>query len=444
VLKSFKPRAIVATPYRLNRLLKSLTGRITLVTAFGLIASGATTVLSVLWIFEATLDEQLDNHLAAYNDVIVAAIAEKEGQLSLENDHGFLAAIPRYWQVNLPHGEVAKSEALLSDIPLSQAESAERSTFVDEDGKALVIYQQGFTFPGDRKVTISFGLEQEIAETYKAQLRRSFRENLLIALGLMLSILLVAGVLIVVIVRKPLRSVGKALSDVQSAETTRIEGEYPSEIADLSNQINRLLEVNEASIARQREFSANVAHALKTPLTVIRNDDSSLLTKQRVDELLQLVDRSLARAKADGMNSSFTGQIEIYPIMARIVEGYRRLYDLRIELQESDRSKAAINEADLFEVIGNLVENACKFGKSKVLLSVNNGVVLIEDDGDGVEPENYTDILHRSVRLDERVPGSGLGLSVTKEIIAAYGGQIDFERSAFGGLKVIVSFGPMA
>ena len=183
---------------------------------------------------------------------------------------------------------------------------------------------------------------------------------------------------------------------------------------------------------------------MKTPLTVIRNDDSSLLTKQRIDELLQLVDRSLARAKADGMNSSFTGQIEIYPIMARIVEGYRRLYDLRIELQESDRSKAAINDADLFEVIGNLVENACKFGKSKVLLSVNNGVVLIEDDGDGVEPENYTDILHRSVRLDERVPGSGLGLSVTKEIIAAYGGQIDFERSAFGGLKVIVSFGPMA
>ncbi|MDA9008561.1 HAMP domain-containing histidine kinase [Alphaproteobacteria bacterium] len=425
-----------------NDFLSSLTGRITFVTVIGIGLSAAAVILSFLWIFETTLDEQLDNHLTAYNDLIVGAIEETDGKLVLQNDRQLWQEIPRFWQVDFSGERSEKSGNFSGRFPQHERSKTGRFEFVDDSGTTIIAYRQEFNFPNEQIVWIAFGLEQQIAEAYKTRLRKTFQKKLLIALGLICLVLLITAIIIIAVVRSPLRSVSLALEKVQSGDANRIEGVYPKEIAFLSWQVNDLLASSEENSARQREFSANIAHAIKTPLTVIRNDSANEDTKRHVDELLQLVDRSLVRSNIRATTTGITSRIEIAPIVARISAGFQRIYTCEIDYSNCDKSCFNGDEADLFEVLGNLIENACKFGRYKVRVTVEDGMVVIEDDGDGVEPDRYNDILLRSVRLDETVSGTGLGLAVTQEIVSTYKGQLAFGRSELGGLKVTVHFAP--
>lgn len=275
--------------------------------------------------------------------------------------------------------------------------------------------------------------------------------------GLAFALLLMQGLLLFWALI-PLRRVASELGEVENGVLRALNSDYPKELLPLSDRINRFIDHE----ARQREHQKNVlgdlAHSLKTPLAVMRGmlNEQADANKQ-LDAMQDIIDYQLQRASTMGRRM-FTEPVEVAPELGRIIRSLTKVYagrtiDFRVDVAESSDGKNLRffgDKGDLLEILGNLLDNACKHCKDIVKITANTLVVsaeeaprglqlIIEDDGPGIPIKQRSKVMQRGVRADSRTSGHGIGLATVSAIVDGYGGMVEIGDSQLGGARVVVS-----
>jgi signal transduction histidine kinase len=244
----------------------------------------------------------------------------------------------------------------------------------------------------------------------------------------------------------PLRRVRRAIAAIRSGRKSRIEEKLPPEIGPLVDEMNELLEHNETQAEEARRHAGNLAHALKTPLTVITNaataqsPDLADTVCREATTMRRQVDHHLARARAIGRRSSAQARAEVWPALEAVERAVTRLYEnVTVDLAGDKGAAVRVERQDLDEMLGNLIENAAKYGHGRVFVTVKNSPdcveLEVEDDGPGIPEAERVSIFDRGARLDTGKPGTGLGLAIVRDVAQIYGGSIHLEESEdLGGL----------
>jgi signal transduction histidine kinase len=273
-------------------------------------------------------------------------------------------------------------------------------------------------------------------------------------LGISLAVLGLALVLAIVLqIRlglRPLERLRQAIADVRTGRSERVPAEQPLEILPLVSELNALLEQNAANLERARRHVANLAHGLKTPLATlaIALSERGRDTATELHSLVVLMERRirhhLGRARAAALSGPTRTQTLIAARIDDVGNVLGKVYaDKRIGLAvDVPRDLAvACEQQDFDEMAGNLLENAFKSARTKVEISAHHDdarsvVIVIEDDGPGLRPDQIPQVLRPGERIDENTPGFGFGLPITRELAELYGGELDLDASALGGLRV--------
>lgn len=276
-----------------------------------------------------------------------------------------------------------------------------------------------------------------------------FNGLLAMSLGLLAAGLLVAAWLQVRLGLQPFRRLAKDLEGVKDGHSPIIEGRYPSEVQPLIEEFNGVLARNAEIVARARTHAGNLAHAVKTPLTVLANAASEAdgplarLVTDQVSLARTQVDYHLARSRAAAAAGTPGQRTALKPAIEGLVRLMMRVHaerELSILVTDCPGMLAFRGEAqDLQEMVGNLLDNACKWATAKVeLRAIGSGgdvTVIIDDDGPGLPTEVRHAVFERGVRADEQMPGSGLGLAIVRDLAQLYGGDVELEASPLGGLR---------
>ncbi|MBX3430758.1 MAG: sensor histidine kinase [Hyphomonadaceae bacterium] len=254
---------------------------------------------------------------------------------------------------------------------------------------------------------------------------------------------------------EPLHALQRDIAAVRRGDAERFEGEYPAEIQPVTDELNALVDHNREVVERARRHVGNLAHALKTPIAVLKNaaagGGEDAVLKQSIDEMEGFVERQLRRARVAARAEASAGATIAYrtPVLKNLedlvfmmeqrYDGAKAI-DISIEA-ESDVTFRGERE-DLLEMAANLIDNACKYGKSQVIVRLlpsfeSKGLfeIVVEDDGPGLSDAEIARAMARGARLDEAAPGQGLGLSILQETVELYAGDLVFERGQLGGLK---------
>ncbi|WP_307089397.1 MULTISPECIES: sensor histidine kinase [Sphingomonas] len=283
------------------------------------------------------------------------------------------------------------------------------------------------------------GLDAQIT-TLRRTLVRSFA---LLALGL-----IVMAALQTFYGLWPLRRVREEIARMRAGQSNRVSSAMPVEVAPMVEELNALIEHNERQAEEARRHAGNLAHALKTPLTVIMNaataqsDDLADTVIREARTMRRQVDHHLARARAVGRRGSAHSRADVWPSLESVERAVGRLYrHVRIDVTGPRGLQVHVERQDLDEMLGNLIENAAKYGGGSVFVTVGaqSGFVefLVEDDGVGIPEEERVRIFDRGVRLDTGKPGTGLGLAIVRDVAEIYEGTVALEESEdLGGLLV--------
>ena len=253
----------------------------------------------------------------------------------------------------------------------------------------------------------------------------------------------------------PLKRISESLAAIRSGRAERLEGEFPVEIAPLARETNALIDANREIVERARTHVGNLAHALKTPLSVIVNEAAARPSDPLAQKVLEQADimrdqvaRQLERARLAARSSVVGTLIDVPPVvtaLARTMEKLHRERDIAIAVDVPEHARFRGEEQDLEEMIGNLVDNACKWAQARVAIEVLADApvgenkprvrVIVDDDGPGLSPAEREQVALRGQRLDESKPGSGLGLSIVVELASLYGGVLTLGTAPIGGLR---------
>jgi len=246
----------------------------------------------------------------------------------------------------------------------------------------------------------------------------------------------------------PLRRVRREIAAIRSGNKARVDDRLPREIAPMVEELNQLLEHNEVQAEEARRHAGNLAHALKTPLTVITNaatakaEDLGPTVIREATTMRRQVDHHLARARAIGRRSSAQARAPVRPSLEAVERAVSRLYEnVTIDLAGDKKAAVRVERQDLDEMLGNLIENAAKYGGGRVFVTVARAEdmveIEVEDDGRGIPEEERVSIFDRGARLDTGKPGTGLGLAIVRDVAQIYGGTVLLEESEdLGGLLV--------
>ena len=244
----------------------------------------------------------------------------------------------------------------------------------------------------------------------------------------------------------PLRRVRREVAQIRSGTQTRITETFPAEIRPLTDEINQLLAHSEEQAEEARRHAGNLAHALKTPLTVITNaatansPDLSDTVCREATVMRRQVDHHLARARAIGRRASAQARAIVWESVDAVQRAVDRLYaEVTVDIAGDRKAQVRVERQDLDEMIGNLVENAAKYGGGRVFVTVERNDemidIIVEDDGRGIPEQQRDAIFQRGARLDTDKPGTGLGLAIVRDVAEIYGGRITLEESEdLGGL----------
>ncbi|MDO9049006.1 MAG: ATP-binding protein [Methylobacter sp.] len=292
----------------------------------------------------------------------------------------------------------------------------------------------------------------EDAQFVSNQVER-FRETLrvwLLALGLVLIFIQLALLRWSI---KPLRIIVKDLEAIEKGRKTHLDGDYATELEGLAGNLNAFINSERAHLERYRNALADLAHSLKTPLSILRGcAESFSVNKETVKEQIfrmdEIVEYQLQRAAAKGEHKT-TGTIDLSTVVKKISASLGKVYidkNIAFDMAVPEQSLIYYDEGDLYEIAGNLMDNACKWCRNtvKVTISLNqrkgrrNFAVLleIEDDGPGIPAGKLAEILKRGVRADENIHGHGIGMAVVYELVGLLGGLLEGKKSeALGGMK---------
>ncbi len=287
---------------------------------------------------------------------------------------------------------------------------------------------------------------------------QTFSRSLYIALAVFGIGSLVVNALAILYGLQPLDGARRALEKVRRGEAERLDGEFPREIMPLANDINALIESNRRIVERARMQVGNLAHSLKTPIAVLLNESRAVdkvqsdLVRSQAEGMQTQVQSYLNRARIAAQRESLLARTEVEPVLERLVRVMRRLNpEKEFHLSVSGPGLTlAMEQQDLEETVGNLLENAARFCETGVWITaalastpptVEGEVrrywveMAVEDDGPGLEPDQIREAMKRGRRLDESKPGAGLGLSIVREITGEYQGKFELNRGGRGGLR---------
>jgi len=279
-----------------------------------------------------------------------------------------------------------------------------------------------------------------------------FRERLWFWLGGAAALLLFAQGGVLAWGLRPLRQVSQDLDQVEDGGKAQLTGRYPKELKGLTESINSLIQHNTDSRDRYRNSLGDLAHSLKTPLAVLQGvrdgtlDDVKEALDEQIPRMDDIVQYQLKRAAADGQSMGTV--VVVADVIRRLVSTLEKVYQAKsviCHLNLDDTAQFQGDEGDLMELLGNILENAFKYGKKQVWVTLGLDPtssadlklrVTIEDDGDGIEPEVSDQILVRGVRGDQSAPGQGIGLSIARDIIDLYKGALLIKASTHGGVAM--------
>lgn len=352
-----------------------------------------------------------------------------------------------YWQVSPPGGRLLRSRSLW-DQTLTTMPGGDEVLFHQHEGpkgENLLVAERDFLLPdGEGRVHVL--IAADLAEV--AAGARRFNLLLASALGLLGSGMAVAVLIQVRYGLGPLRRMMADLDAVGQGERPRLSGTYPREVAPLAAAMNTVLDKDAELIERARTHVGNLAHGLKTPLAVIGAEmavtPDARVIKTQLDAMRRLIEHHLGRAAAvAGAGRNPGERVAVAPVAGDIAAALLKIFaerglDVRVAVPDAACFRG--HAEDLAEMLGNLMENACKWARSRVLVSaeaVDDGVVIVvEDDGPGLSPQQAASAAGRGKRLDEMTEGWGLGLSIVADLVAVNGGSLDFGVSDLGGLAV--------
>lgn len=250
---------------------------------------------------------------------------------------------------------------------------------------------------------------------------------------------------------RPFNRVQAHIAQIREGRRARLDGYYPVEVQPLTDELNKLLDNNRKIVERSQTHVGNLAHALKTPLAVLRNEATGEtplddVVRRQTESMRSNVDHYLKRAQAAARSEALGVRTEIAPVTAGLVRLLNRLFEAD-GIEVVDRVEpglhARIEQQDLEEMLGNLMENACKWADSRVEVSCGDGKnglmsIHVDDNGEGLTPEDRQAAVKRGVRLDETAPGTGLGLSIVADISEMNGGGLELSESPMGGLRATI------
>lgn len=402
------------------------------------------------------LDDSLKETLEFHLETLVGVSSEITREISvpagLADPRFSRPASGWYWELRDDAGQVLRSSRSLIGTELP-----EMSTGFDADSMRTQVMQDGFGTQ-IRQIERQISLEgQELRILVAGNLDEisalvdNFRGQAIIVLSAVGAMLAIMSAIVGRFALRPLGRLRHALEGVREGESDAVKGSYPSEIAPLAEEINELLSSNTRIIERAKSQVGNLAHGLKTPLAVLRNEAATDKSKlagavmEQSEKMNGLVSLYLDRARLSARTALVGRKANTAEILARLVRVMSKLNQQKsVIVQEyaNDPPWFRGEPNDLEEMVGNLLDNACKWSRSEVRISLaavtkDQGRmvrILIEDDGPGLSGADAEQVLKRGVRLDEKAPGSGLGLDIVTELSEVYGGQLNLTRSDLGGL----------
>ncbi len=364
-----------------------------------------------------------------------------------------------YWQITAqPTEPVLRSRSLwdaLLALPSDDLSDGQehRHDLAGPDGTTLLAVERAVVLPaslGGHRIRVVVALDHR--EVTAAA--RAFGADLLPALCVLAVVLIIAAWVQVTIGLWPLDAVRRRLADVRAGRAPHLGQAFPDEVQPLALEVDTLLDAQAVAMTRARARAADLAHGLRTPLTVLaataeelreRGDAATASDIASVaDSMRQHIERELARARASH-GSRAAAPRPIAPVVDRVVGVLRRTprgQELDWQAAVPPDAAAAMDPQDLAELLGNLTENAVKWARSRVSVTgataLDGAVLTIEDDGPGIADGDVAAALARGGRLDESRPGTGLGLAIVSDLVEAYGGTLTLGRSTLGGLHAVV------
>jgi len=409
-------------------------------------------------LYSRALDNSLSDTLEFHVESLTGALLETGNPLSSDialTDPRFNR--PRsgwYWAIRDADGAVYNLSTSVVGIALPELTElpdmlGRRSAIVsDSFGTSMRVVERTVTLAPKTYQIVVTGNLSEILE-----LVGDFRGQAFIVLGAVGVMLAVMSAIVARFAMRPIDRLSRAIEAVREGESVAVTGTYPREIAPLAEEVNELLRSNSQIIERARNQVGNLAHGLKTPIAVLRNEASAKkgaladVVLAESEKMSTMVSTYLERARLAARTSVVGKKADATMIMLRLTRVMRKIHpEVTVAFQRPDASLPWFrgDEADLEEMAGNLLDNACKWSKGQVGVRlsserVDTGTMLlirIDDNGPGLSEEDAQKVLRRGVRLDEKTPGSGLGLDIVKELVDVYGGSLALKRSALGGLMV--------
>jgi signal transduction histidine kinase len=400
-------------------------------------------------------DQQLEYVLKG---MIAASEIGPEGEVRFSRppaDQRFLEPYSgAYFQISGQGQETFPSRSLWDrrlrvDGTHNDVELHKRDSF-EFEGEPLRILERDVVLPGS-PVRWRFQVAQS-REAIDGQLKE-LRSTLIKSFAALGAGLLVLAALQAIYGLWPLRRVRREVAAIRSGRQTRIAEDFPREVEPLVVEINELLAHSEAQAEEARRHAGNLAHALKTPLTVITNAatanspdlDETVIRESAV--MRRQVDHHLARARAIGRRASTQARTTVWESVEAVERAVSTLYpSVTVDITGDKSAQVRIERQDLDEMLGNLVENGAKYGHGRVFVTVEKPVgdkvaILIEDDGPGIPKAEQDEMFVRGKRLDTTgKPGTGLGLAIVRDVAEIYGGSVSLSESEdLGGLLVTLS-----
>ena len=444
--------------------------------AFRLFLSATTWTVVILFatgvslssLYHEAVERSFDRRLGVYLRTLVAAIAAPEeggdrGSLSLGEPLFDLPLSGWYWQVtrlNTPKPETRLSRSLwdgtlphLADRQVQATTDGTRRSYIDgpEDQRLRLVERTVDLGEEGRYLVSIAGDPQEIEEEMRA-----FNQTLAITFVMLAAVLLLITMFQVRFGLAPLKRISESLAAIRTGRAERLEGQFPVEIEPLARETNALIDANRQVVERARTHVGNLAHALKTPLSVIVNEAAAHSgepfagkMREQADIMRDQVTRHLERARFAARLTVVGVVTEVPPVVTALARMVEKLYHdrgIQIEVDAPDPVRFLGERQDLEEMVGNLVDNACKWAASRVSITVESETragkglppavrIVIDDDGPGLSATEREQVAQRGQRLDETKPGSGLGLSIVLELAALYGGSLNLSPAPIGGLR---------
>jgi signal transduction histidine kinase len=414
-------------------------------------------------LFENHVMAQYERELVSVIDTLAANLDSAESGLKLESEPAdprySIPAGGRYWQVWLKGSPLLRSRSLWdTEIKYSEQEEGydHLTAIPGPSGEPILALSQKLNIEGSKgalDVIVTAAADKADMDAALA----SFSQSLITMLSLTAILLLSALGLQVFFGLRPLEELRDAVARIRAGSASKIDDSGPSEVRPLVSEINTLLLWERAAVERAKARASDLAHGLKTPLTILGQVGETLTGSEQADAAGQIKEQvSLIRSRIDRQLAlsriSATGKerVEAGDIVGKLLAALRQMPAARpVSWQTGIPANlaAAVDPGDFAEAVGNVLDNARLHAKSKIKVSAaQDGVSLrltVEDDGEGIAAADHDRVLARGQRLDESSEGTGLGLAITSDIVRAYGGALSLDRAVIGGLKVTMEW-PLA